>query len=164
MALLGDHSGHTIAVLLKLLCHGGEMELGTVRLGPLDAGYHGLCDPFVVPQFLREGGSADPGLDAADVVRVFPGGGPVADIHVVLLLLGEGLQEPVEAASAVFDEFHDKPGVAAVTAAELPVVEEFNLIHGRNALGTEKFRIDVAEVDSIGPVVLLHHGLDDPNR
>ena len=92
------------------------------------------------------------------------GGGPVADIHVVFLLLGQCVHEPVEAVSAVFDELHNKPGIAAVTAAQLPVVEEFDLIHGRNALGTEKFRIDVAEVDSIGPVVLLHHGLDDPNR
>ena len=164
MAFLGNHCRDPFFGFFQLLGHSGKVEIRPQGFRPLDTGHHRLCNPLVVPELLRECGSARPRFQAADISGIFRGSRPIANLYVLFLLLRQGLQKPVKAAAAVFHKLHDQPGIAAVSAAELPVVKELNFIHLRHPVAPEKVGVDMAEVNAVGPVVFLHHGLDHPDR
>ena len=131
--LPGNDGCDAIPRFLQLFCHCGKMEHGTMLLCQFYISRHCFRNSLVMPQFLREGGSADPGFDSTNVAGIFFGSRPIPHINIISLFLCKGFQEPVKAASAVFYKLHHKPGVAAIPAPQLPVVKKLDLIHRWNA-------------------------------
>ena len=138
VTILGDDADDPAILLLQIFGGGQEMELSTRLLCPVNVGKHRFRNAPVVPECLREGGGTHPGLNAVEVADIFAGRGRKANLNTFLLLRGEGIVEPVEALAAVFYKFHHQSGIASVAVAELPVVEELQLIHFRDALTAEK--------------------------
>ena len=123
---------------------GSELKekAGTMLLGLLLVQPGNLAETCNARKF----GAAGPEFESGDISGKVFISGPVGHNDGIPLLLSQRFDHPVKAFAAGTSKLHYQLRVGTIVAAQLPVIEKFDLVHMGDPPLSEKFGIDMTQI------------------